>query len=98
MSLNAHERETVITVSDGADTVHIWTAQRTVITKLRKDDRFTITGEGEHDGTNWVSATIPAEKWNPVTGAKRNRTMTDEQRRAAGERLKAARERGEQTA
>lgn len=92
MSLNAFERETIVTTSDGDDLVRVWTAQRTVITRISKDPRFTIVDSGEHEGTRWVSATIPAEKWNPVTGAKRNRTMTDEQKKAAAERLRAARE------
>lgn len=92
MSLNSFERETVVTTSDGDDLVRVWTAQRTVITRISRDSRFTIVGSGEHDGSRWVSATIPAEKWNPVTGAKRTRTMTDEQKAAAAERLRAARE------
>lgn len=92
MSLNSFERETVITASDGDDLVRVWTAQRTVITRISRDSRFTIVDSGEHEGTRWVSATIPADKWNPVTGAKRNRTMTDEQKKAAADRLRAARE------
>lgn len=92
MSLNSFERETVVTTSDGDDLVRVWTAQRTVITRISRDDRFTIVDSGEHEGTRWVSATIPAEKWNPVTGAKRTRTMTDEQKKAAADRLRAARE------
>lgn len=92
MSLNSFERETTVTTSDGDDLVRVWTAQRTVITRISRDSRFTIVDSGEHDGSRWVSATIPAEKWNPVTGAKRTRTMTDEQKAAAAERLRAARE------
>ena len=92
MSLNAFERETVITTSDGDDLVRVWTAQRTVITRISRDSRFTIVDSGEHGGTRWVSATIPAEKWSPVTGVKRTRTMSDEQKAAAAERLRAARE------
>lgn len=92
MSLNGFERETVVTTSDGDDLVRIWTAQRTVITRINRDSRFTVVDSGEHDGSRWVSATIPAEKWSPVTGVKRTRTMTDEQKAAAAERLRAARE------
>lgn len=91
MSLSSFERETIVTTSDGDDLVRVWTAQRTAITRISRDTRFTIVDSGEHEGTRWVSATIPADKWNPVTGAKRNRTMTDEQKRAAADRLRAAR-------
>lgn len=37
MSLTAVERETAITLNDEDDTAHVWTAQRTIITKLKKE-------------------------------------------------------------
>lgn len=33
----------------------------------------------------------PADSWSPASGAKRKSNLTDEQRRAAGERLRAVR-------
>ena len=92
MALTALERETTINMSDGDELVRIWTAQRRVINRIRKDDRFTITSEGVEDGTEWLTATIPADKYHPVTGAKRERNLTDEQRQELAERLARVRE------
>ena len=38
--LTAPERETVITMNDDEDVAHIWTCQRTTITKLEKNKSF----------------------------------------------------------
>lgn len=92
MALTALERETTINMSDGDNLVHIWTAQRRVISRIRKDDRFTIVTEGNEDGTEWLTATIPADKYHPVTGAKRERNLTDEQRQELADRLARVRE------
>lgn len=91
MSLTAYERETTINMSDGDDLVRIWTAQRPVINRIRKDSRYTVVESGNEDGTEWLSATIPSSNFNPLTGAKRRSHMTDEQKRAAAERLAKAR-------
>ena len=89
--LTASERETVINSDDDSGVVRIWTAQRRFITRLRKNPTFTEIGTGFHGTTEWAEFTIPADQWNPASGAKRRVTMTDEQRRAAADRLRAAR-------
>lgn len=90
---SAEERETTVTVTDADDYVMVWSNRRKDITKLRRNALVTIVSEGVHDGTAWVEARIPADKWNPVTGIKRSRRpLTEEQRVAAAERLRAARE------
>lgn len=91
MSFTAHERETVIVSSDGDAAVRIWTAQRKFINRLRKDQRFTELRSGITDGTEWAEFEIPATDWNPVSGAKRKRSLTDEQRREVAERLRRGR-------
>lgn len=92
--MNAVERETVITTSDADDHVHIWTAQRTVITACSKRPEIVTVGEGfTKDGTAWAEFRIPARLWSPVTGLKRKSSMTDEQKAAATARLREARER-----
>lgn len=64
-----------------------------MITKFRKDDRFTETAAGTHlDGSAWAEFTIPADRWNPASGAKRSRNLSEEQRAAVAERLKKGRE------
>lgn len=92
MALNAYERETTINASDGDDVVRIWTAQRTVITRLRRDKRFTETGSGkDFDGSAWAEFTISADQWNPATGAKRSLNLTEEQRAVRAERMRLLR-------
>ena len=91
-SLSSDERETVITVTDADQSVHIWTAQKRHITRMRKHDSFTETATGYHGTTEWASFTIPARDWNPASGAKRKRNLTDEQRQALADRLARSRE------
>ena len=82
MSLNPLERETVINLSDGDDTVRIWTAQQTTLRRLRGDARFTEVESGVEDGTEHASFTIPKDQWNPVSGAKRQLSVAEKARRA----------------
>lgn len=74
---SAEERETVVTVSDADDVVNVWTAQRSVITRLRRDAAFTETASGD----GWATFTIPADLWSPV-GVKRKRSLTPEAKEA----------------
>lgn len=84
-----YERETVITTSDGDRLVTVETFQRGYLGKLRRDKRFTELPGG--DDAHGVF-TIERARWTPTSGAKRNVTMTDEQREATAARLKLARE------
>jgi hypothetical protein len=90
-SLTAAERETIINASDADDLVRIWTAQRRHITRLRNNPSFTEVATGHYGTTEWAEFTIPADSWSAASGAKRRVTLTDEQRQAAAERLRAAR-------
>ena len=81
----AHERETVITTSDGDELVTIETWQRGYLGKLRRDKRFTEQPGG--DDTHGVF-TIPRKRWTPTGGAKHNRNLTDERRAQLAERMK----------
>lgn len=89
--MNPYERETIVNASDGDDEVRIWTAQRRYITKLRNHPRATEVKGGFYGTSEWAEFTIPASQWNPVSGIKRQSTMSEEQRAAAGERLRAMR-------
>jgi hypothetical protein len=91
MALSAAERETVINATDDGADVSIWTAQRRFINRLRKHPSFTEVASGFHDGSEWASFTIPFDQWNPASGAKRQSTMTAEQKAAGAARLAAAR-------
>lgn len=88
----AAERETTVTVTDADTDVRIWTARRKDITRLRKHNGATEIRSGFDGTTEWAEFTIPADKWNPATGIKRQgRKLTPEQRKAAAERLAKAR-------
>lgn len=89
--MNADERETTISVSDADNVVRVWTAQRKVITRLRKNAKATETGNGYVDGTEWASFTIPSDQWNPASGIKRTVNMTPEAKAAAAARLAQSR-------
>lgn len=89
-AITAEERETTVTASDADDTVRIWTAQRSVITRLRNHPAFTETGTGRHGTSQWAQFEIPADRWSPA-GVRRTLTLTDEQRAARGERLRQGR-------
>ncbi len=91
-SWTPYERETVVNASDGDDQVRIWTAQRKYITRLRKNPKAHEVGGGFYGTSEWAEFVIPAAEWNPVSGVKRNVTMTEEQKRVAGDRLRQMRE------
>lgn len=88
MALTAPERETIINMDDESEHAVIWTAQRRVITQLRKNPAFELTAEGEHDGSPWASFRIRAEDLRISAKAKR-RPLTDAQREAAAARLRS---------
>ena len=89
--MEAAERETTINMCDADDTVRIWTAQRKVITKLRKNTAFTEIGSGVHGGTEWAAFTIPVDRWTPSAGVKRVLNLTEEQRAERAARFAEAR-------
>ena len=78
--LTPDERETTLTMSDGDDLVRISTAQRTMITALRKKPAFTEVATGFHGTTEWAEFTIPREKFNLAKAVKSSLNLTDEQR------------------
>lgn len=91
--MNPFERETVVNASDGDDLTRITTGQRRFITRLRKHPSFTEVRTWHEGSTEWAEFTIPASAWNPASGAKRKgSTMSEEQRQAAAERFRLARE------
>jgi hypothetical protein len=59
MSLDAFERETVITFNDAEDAAQVHTHQRTVITKLKKNSAARLIEEGVFETTAWARFEIP---------------------------------------
>ncbi len=83
-TLTADERETTLTMSDGDDLVRINTAQRTVITKLRrKPEVFTETASGHFGATEWAEFTCPKDRFNLGAAARPKREISEAQREAA---------------
>lgn len=90
MSLTAPERETVVTMSDEDGVACVYTAQRRILTKLKKNPAATLIEEGVFEGSAWGRFEIPAGLIS-FRSTRVKREMTPEQKAAAGERLKAAR-------
>lgn len=77
-----NERETTINGTDADETIHIWSCRRRHITAMRRHPAFTETETGTIPGTTteYAKFTIADSDWNPATGGRRRREMTDEQR------------------
>jgi hypothetical protein len=90
VSLTAAERETIITMNDEDDHAEIWTAQRPIITKLKKNAAATLIDEGKHDGSAWAQFRLPAGLLS-FRSTRQKRELTDEQRAEIATRLAAAR-------
>lgn len=76
------ERETTITGTEADDVLQIWSCRRRHITAMRKHPAFTETETGTIPGTTteYAKFTIANADWNPASGGRRKRNMTDEQR------------------
>jgi hypothetical protein len=90
-SLSAAERETVITMNDEDDTADIWTAQRPIITKLKKNPAAILIEEGKHGSTVWARFTLPANLISFRSTKRVGRTPSEEERAEFAARMKAAR-------
>ena len=89
MSLTAAERETIITFNDEDGHAEIWTAQRPIITKLKKNAAATLIDEGKHSGSVWAQFRLPAE----LISFRSKRVvleLTDDEREARASRLPKA--------
>lgn len=88
VSSTLDEQETTVSRNRGDDRVRIWSNVAADVRAMLKDERFTLEGYDGHG----AFFTIPVSEWNPVRGAKRRRNMTNEQKQAAADRLRKARE------
>lgn len=62
-NFTAPERETLIQLDDDSELARIWTAQRPVITKLRKHPGFTEVASGSYGSSPWAEFTAPADRF-----------------------------------
>lgn len=82
-SLTAPERETVITACDEDELMTIWTAQRPMITKLRKNPAAVLVEEGKVGSSVWARFQVPADL---LTIRKPRKSLTPSQRESLVER------------
>lgn len=78
MALSEFERETIITFSDGDGIARIYTAQRTVLTKLRKNKAAKEIKSGEFEGSLYATFEMPSDLIS--FRQQQRKQLTDEQR------------------
>jgi len=88
MSLTAPERETIISFSDDSQTAFVYSAQRHVITRLRKNPAAKLIEEGNFDGSLWARFELPAK----LITFRAEVRLTAEQRQAKADRARAMRQ------
>jgi hypothetical protein len=91
VSLTATERETIVTLNDEDETAHVYTAQRSWITKLKRNPAATLLEEGTHDGSAWARFELPKGLVS-FRSTRVKRELTEEQREELRERMAKARE------
>jgi hypothetical protein len=90
MSLTAPERETIITMNDEDDVALIYTAQRPVITKLKKNPGAVLIEEGTFDGSVWARFEMPADLLS-FRSTRVKRELSEEEKAGLRERIAHAR-------
>jgi len=90
MSLTAPERETIIGMDDSRDTASIYTAQRKLITKLKKNPAVVLLEEGVFEGSAWARFEMPANLISFRT-VKKTIVLTEEQKQARAAQLRQIR-------
>lgn len=92
MSFTKYERETSVNFNDDETDARVYTANRALIRRLTANAGATLVESGEHEGSPWAVFTMP-KRLVSFRQPSAKRQMTPEQREAARERLRAARQR-----
>lgn len=87
MGLSLSEQETTVTATRVDSVWRISSSNPAHIRRMDKEPLFTRVRTGD----DYAEFEIAYSDWNPITGRKRVRVLTDEQRQAAAERLRKAR-------
>lgn len=82
-SLTAPERETVCTLSDADELMTVWTAQRPMITKLRRNPAAVLLEEGKIGSSVWARFQVPS---GLLTIRNPRKSLTASQRESLVER------------
>jgi hypothetical protein len=91
MSLTPPERETILTMNDEDVVAHIYSSQRPVITKLKKNPAATLLDEGRHDGSAWAEFEVPVELVRlPLSRKRKGKPMSEEHKALLAKSRQAA--------
>lgn len=91
MSLSKLERETVITMNDGEDWAEVYTAQRPVITRLRKNPAAELVDDGVFETTAWAKYRLPKQLVSFRTKTVKRAYTADERAERAARLRRATR-------
>lgn len=91
--LSMDEQETVVIRTRTGEWTVIESTIPVDITVLRRNPRAEQVESGYFGSTEWAKFRVPSSEWNPARGIKRTLNLTEEQRKAAGARLREAQER-----
>lgn len=89
--LSKDEQETTVVRTRTSEWTLIETTIPTDISALRRNPRVEEVGSGFFGTTAWAQFRVRSEWWNPARGVKRESRMSEADRAAARDRLKAAR-------
>jgi hypothetical protein len=88
VSLTAPERETVIVMTDADELAIVYTTQRSVITRLKKNPAAGLLEEGRFERSPWAEFELPKRF---VSFRSKRRVLSDEERQRRGAALRAVR-------
>lgn len=88
MALTAEERETIVTMDDSSEKAFIYTAQRAIITKLKRNPAAELVTEGSFEGTAWAKFRLPSK----LVSLRKPMKLSDEERARRGNTLVSWRE------
>jgi hypothetical protein len=94
VSFTAPERETVIVMTDSDELASVYTAQRPVITRLKKNRAARLLEEGRFEGSPWATFELPKSF---VSFRSKVRSLNGEQRQRRAAVLESARRRAAET-
>jgi hypothetical protein len=88
VSFTALERETVIILTDADELASVYTAQRSVITRLKKNSAARLIEEGLYGKSPWARFELPKQF---ISFRSKRRVLSEAERMRRGASLNAAR-------
>ncbi len=92
MGVAVNEQETVIQISRDEDVAHIWTSDTKMMTKLdhlvEDSEEWTCKEVQKIDGEVFAKTYVCPKNYVSFRSKKRDRVLTEEQKREAAERMR----------